>query len=231
MRKFNKDKLFTILLWIIIGASAVAMVVFLIWNAVYRVENKKLSIINYYNFPVEVSFLNYKDNFEPFEVKTFDIAIKDPFNVVTKKQEGTELSNIVISGLKIPEQLIQVVLSNTKDYCYFNANVTNIYNSNSDLITQVNLLNKTPLDYFVFGISEYTFNVYPGSNKPTEDDIKYKGIKGYYPIRCVLASEIKEIEKIVKTFIDYNHLEQLEYLNLKKVEIEQVQDIETLNNI
>ena len=205
MTIISKDKLLTISLWTIIVVSAVSIVLYLIWSAVYKVDPKTVSIINYYNFPVEVSFLNHQDNFEPFQVKTYTIDSKDEFSVVTKKQDGTELSNIKITGLKLPSQLVEVVLSETKDYCYFNANVTNVYTTVNDYISQVNVLSKNPLDYFIFGINTDNVNVFPGSSKPTEDEIKFKEIKGFYPVKCGLTSDSKNLEK-AKTLLILCHL-------------------------
>jgi len=231
MRIINKDKLLTIFLWIIIAVSAVSVVIYLIWSTFYKVDPKTLSVINYYNFPVQVSFLEYSENFEPFEVKTYTLTTKDDFSIVTEKQDSTELSNIKITGLKLPAQLVQVVLSETKDYCYFNANVTSVYTSQSDLITQVNVLSKTPLDYFIFGINPNYVNVYPGSSKPTEDQSKFGEIKGFYPIKCGLSSNAADIEKAVKVFSDYNHTEQINYYNLKKDQIQNTLNTDELNNI
>lgn len=231
MRIINKDKLLTITLWGVIIISAVSIVLYLIWSTVYKVDPKTISIINYYNFPVEVSFLEHKDNFEPFEVKTYTLTSKDDFNVITRKQDSTELSNIKITGLKLPSQLIQVVLSETKDYCYFNANVTSIYTSENDLVTQVNVLTKNPLDYFVFGINTNNINVYPGANKPTENDLKFKEVRGFYPIKCGVAGNAKDLEKIVKVFVDYDYKKQMEYYNQVKDKIQNTQNVDELNNI
>ena len=231
MRIINKDKLFTIFLWLIILATSVSMVIYLIWSTVYKVDPKIVSIINYYNFPVQVSFLEYSENFEPFQVKTYTLNSRDEFNIVTKKQDNTELSNIKITGLKLPSQLIQVVLSETKDYCYFNANVSSVYTSQSDIITQVNVLSKNPLDYFIFGINSTNINVYPGSARPTEDQAKFGEVKGYYPIKCGLSGNSKDIEKVVKVFSDYNYQQQIDYYNQKKDQIQNTLNADELNNI
>lgn len=231
MRIINNDKLLTIFLWVIIVTSSVSIVIYLIWSTVYKVDPKILSVINYYNFPVQVSFLDRSENFEPFEVKTYTLTTKDEFNIVTRKQDNTELSNIKITGLKLPPQLVQVVLSETKDYCYFNANVSSVYTSQSDIITQVNVLSKNPLDYFIFGINSNNINVYPGSDKPTEEQAKYGDIKGYYPIKCGLSGNAADIEKVVKVFSDYNHKEQIEYYNQTKEKIQNTQSLDELNNI
>lgn len=231
MRIINKDKLLTISLWAVILISAVSIVIYLIWSTVYKVDPKTVAIINYYSFPVEVSFLDHQENFEPFQVKTYTLTSKDDFNIVTKKQDSTELSNIKVTGLKLPSQLVEVVLSDTKDYCYFSANVSNVYTSQSDLITQINILSKNPLDYFIFGVNDSNFNVYPGSAKPTTDDAKYKDIKGYYPIKCGVENNSNDIQKIVKTFVDYDYTKQIEYFNQKKEQIQNTQNVDDLNGI
>jgi len=231
MRIINKDKLLTIFLWLIISASALGIVVYLIWSTVYKVDTKILSIINYYNFPVEVSFLDQKSNMEPFEVKTYTLTSKDEFSILTKKQDSTELSNIKVTGLKLPKQIVEVILSETKDYCYFNANVTNVYTSQSDIISQVNILSKNPLDYFIFGVNDSNINVYPGSPKPTEEESKYKEIKGYYPIKCGISSNAKDIENVVKIFIDYDYTKQIDFFRQQKELIQNTQNEDELNNI
>lgn len=231
MRIKYKDKLATVFLWIVIAISAVTLVIFIIWNSVYRVEEKTVSIINYFNFPVEVSFLKYRDNFEPFEVRTYTINSKEDFNVIVKKQEGVELSNLYITGLKLPKQLVQIVLSDTKDYCYFNANVTEIYNESSSNIRQINILSKNPLDYFIYGVGDQVFNIYPGSSKPNKSELNSQEIKGHYPIRCGLINVSSEIEKVVKSFKNYSHLEQIKYLEEAKIKIQNTQNIEELNSL
>lgn len=231
MRFINKDKLVTIGLWAIIIVSAVSVVIYLIWSTVYKVEPKVLSVINYYNFPVEVTFLNKSENFEPFQVKTYTLTSKDEFNIVTRKQDRTELSNIKITGLKLPPQLLQLVLSETKDYCYFNANVSSLYNSEEDQITQVNILSKTPADYFVFGINPNNINIYPGSEMPSEEEVKYKEVKGHYPVKCGLAGNAKDLENTVKIFTDYEYTEQINYYNQVKEQIQNTQNEGELNNI
>lgn len=229
--RLNKDKLLTIVLLLISALASITIVIYLLWSSVYRIEPKTLSIINYYNFPVDIDFLTVSEKLEPFEVKNFTINTRDNFNIVTRKQDRTELSNIQITGLKLPEQLIEVVLSETKDYCYFNANVTNIYNSRSDTITNVNLLTKKPLDYFIFGINPNNISVYPGSPKPDPSKVQFSEVKGYYPIRCGLANNTDDIEKIVKVFIDYDHIKQIEFYNLKKEQVQNTLNLDELNNI
>lgn len=231
MRFINKDKLVTLGLWGIIIVSAVCVVIYLIWSTVYKVEPKVLSIINYYNFPVEVTFKNISENFEPFQVKTYTLISKDDFNIVTRKQDRTELSNINITGLKLPQQVVQLVLSETKDYCYFNANVSSLYNTEDDQITQVNVLSKTPSDYFVFGVNSANINIYPGSTMPNERDITYKEVKGHYPIKCGLSGNAEDLEKVVKIFSNYDYKDQIEYYNQIKEKIQNTQNEGELNSI
>lgn len=231
MRLINKDKLVTLGLWGIIIVSAVTIVIYLIWSTVYKVEPKVLSIINYYNFPVEITFLDKSENLEPFQVKTYTIDSKDEFNIVTRKQDRTELSNITVSGLKLPEQVVQLVLSETKDYCYFNANVTSLYSTEDDQISQVNVLSRVPSDYFVFGVNTANINIYPGSSMPTEEDVMYREVKGHYPVKCGLAGNAKDLEKVVKIFSNYDHSEQIDYFNEVKEKIQNTQNEGELNSI
>lgn len=227
----NKDRVVTLFLWGTIVASAVALTVFIIWSTVYRVETKKLSVINFYNFPIEVSFLHKKDNLEPFEIRVYDITTKEDFNVRAQKQDGTEISNVPVTGLKLPEQIIEVVLSETKDYCYFNADISDIYSEDADHIAQINVLTKEPQEYFVFGVYPSAVNLYSGKNLPAFEKFESETIKGFYPIKCSLMQDSKEIEKVVKIFTDYSYIKQLEYLEQIKQQIQQTENLEQLNSI
>lgn len=227
----NKDKLLTIFFWILIILGSLSIVLYTIWSTVYKVEPKTLSIINYYNFPVQVSFKNVQDNFEPFQVKTYAIESRESFNINVQKQESTELENIKIEHLKLDPQVIQVVLSETKDYCYFNANIRSLYTSEEDIIKEINILSRNPLPYFIFGVNQQNINIYPGSSVLTENDINFKEVRGHYPIRCGLLSNNIELENTVKTFLNYDHTKQLEFYEQKREEIKNTFNLDLLNSI
>lgn len=232
MNRFSKDKLLSVGVIIITSILAVAFVLFLIYSTVYKVEPKILSVINYHSVEVEVKFLNNSVKLNPFETLTYSFNLKDDFTILATKTSGEEVNKIEVKNLNLANQLISVVLSSTKDYCFFSANVTNLYTPAKDVVTNINILSKEPNEYFVFGVDpSKNILAFAGSAKPSEESISFKEVKGHYPIECKNVLDNKNIENVVKTFVNYSPKEQLDYLNTKTQEINSAGSIEELDGI
>ena len=231
----NLEKTTTVLIWAIAIVVSSGIAIYILWLTVFHVETKKLSISNFYTYPVEVKFNNIDDKLNAFDIKVYDINSKNDFQIVVTDEASKELNKVDVTGLKLPPQLIEVVLSEKNNYCFYSADVTNIYTSQIPEITNVNILTNSAQTNQVIRLYDNVINTYPGlslfNDAKLLESRKDQRITAYLPITCDNIANNDKLFQNAKLFSNYDAEAQRKYLEDKKQAIQNANSFDQLNSI
>ncbi len=232
LKKFKATKLQNKITLVITILLILSLLIFSIWFYFFRSAPKILSIINLNTFPIYLKIDNEKVALNIFDTYNKNIHYRNNITIQVYKQNDTLAKEIIISDLIANSEIIEVVLSEKNDYCYFSANVTDFYRFNAGEINNIDILTNEPSDKFIAEITPNSaIYVYPGKilNKEETHDAS-KSILTVLPIECNKVDDQSVIVNTVKVFKDFDSKKQREFYENKLKEIEGTQDIELLKS-
>lgn len=229
--KIDKSKIVNAINWIAVIVVGTAVSLFFLWFYIFKIDPKTISIINLYPQTVKVNLLNQQITMQAFDTAVVNYYDRVDFTINVTDTNDKPIQKIDVTGLKLPPQLVEVVLSAKKQYCFYSINLTNYLTGQGDL-SDLNSYSSDATTYQVFKLDSSNINTYPGfDNKTLSGNQVLQSVIGFYPINCSDLADNQKVLQNVNLYRNYDAAAQRNYLDQKTKQVQDSSNIDDIQNI
>lgn len=214
---------------IAIGLTILAFLITVFFIVIFRVEDKTISIINFYEQEIKANVKGAEYIIKPFDTVVFTINTNNSFDVSVMDMNNHQLENINVNSIGRNAQLVTLAVSDKNGYCFFKSRLKS--NGGAVELDDKIILKDSPSHFAVTDMNiSFEDYVYPGLSLEIESNNFSKPVVYIYPIACNQIAQDQNLLNTITAFSDYNAEDQLKYLQIARRKIEEAQSIETLDS-